>query len=217
MPNNSFVASKTFSAVNAAVTTSIAAVQTTAANANLVLNSNATLGTGTSTDVNMPGNIASTVTLTSANNLSAVNITIEGTLDGVTTIETRVGPNANTVTTTQSYTTITKISGDAALTAISVGNTATALGTTNQGIIFAGATRVRGMHGTGSGTAGLISFITPTGLIISQFGMSNVAAGDETLDPYIPDNGLYFKDGAIVNLGGAVGTLTVFFDGPNPS
>jgi hypothetical protein len=216
MPNNSYVASKTFKAVNPAVTTSIAATQSTVGTANLVLKSNLILGTGTSTDVNMPGNIASTVTLTSANNLGAINITIEGTLDGVAITETRLGPNNNTVATTQTYTTVTRISGSATLTAMSVGNTATTAGLANQGPIFAGATRIRGMHGTGSGTAGLISFITPTGLIISQFGMSNTTAGDETLDPYIPDNGLYFKDGAIVNLGGAVTTLTVFYDGPNP-
>ena len=38
MPNNSYVASKTFKAVNPAVTTSIAATQSTVGTANLVLN-----------------------------------------------------------------------------------------------------------------------------------------------------------------------------------
>lgn len=61
------------------------------------------------------------VTLTSTNNLSAVNFTIKGTLNGKVVSETRVGPNNNTVSTTQLFNTITNITFDAAVTAVSAG------------------------------------------------------------------------------------------------
>ena len=61
-------------------------------------------------------------TLTSANNLSAVNFTITG-MDSAGNVVSEVlaGPNANTVTSVKSYTTITNIATSAAVTAVSVG------------------------------------------------------------------------------------------------
>jgi len=67
------------------------------------------------------GKVSRVVTLTSANNLGAVNVTIAGTLNGVVVTETRVGPNNNTVATTQVFSSVTSITVDDAVTAMSVG------------------------------------------------------------------------------------------------
>ena len=99
----------------------IAALQTYVAAATLVLNG--TLGSfqnGAFGAVTLNG-IARVVTLTSANNLSGINVTITGTRDGVAVSQTIAGPNANTVVTTTLFNTITRITTSGAVTAISVG------------------------------------------------------------------------------------------------
>ena len=63
-------------------------------------------------------NVVQVVELTSAGNLSAVNFTITGRdADGRIVSETIAGPNVSTVPTTVLFTTVTKISSDAAITA----------------------------------------------------------------------------------------------------
>jgi len=108
---------------NKAVTTSVAAAQTTAGAADLTL-----IGGKFS----QGGNFGVTISLTVAvADLSGANITITGTdVNGVALTETRVGPNANTVFTTALFNTVTSVHTDAALgTAMSVGN-----GTTGKSI-----------------------------------------------------------------------------------
>ncbi len=67
------------------------------------------------------GGISRVITLTSTNNLSGRQITITGTLNGVAQTETRAGPNSNTVATTAVFSTITSITTNGAVTAMSVG------------------------------------------------------------------------------------------------
>lgn len=76
--------------------------------------------------VTLPG-IQRTVSLTSAGDVSAANITITGTnLRGAAVTETRAGPNATTVYTTAEFASITSVTTDAALgTAMSVGTGST--------------------------------------------------------------------------------------------
>ncbi len=63
------------------------------------------------------GNVAQIVQLTSGGNLSAVNFTVEGfDQNGAPAVETIAGPNANTVPTTITLTSVTRISSDAAVT-----------------------------------------------------------------------------------------------------
>lgn len=95
--------------------TVIAGLQTFAAAGSLVI-----------TNGSMHGNYR-TVSLTSANNLGAVNFTVTGTLLGNIVSETRAGPNANTVYTAQLFDSVTSISFSAAVTAVSAGT-----GTTGQ-------------------------------------------------------------------------------------
>lgn len=62
-----------------------------------------------------------TVTLTSVNNLSGRNFTITGTYRGIAQVEVIAGPNNNTVTTTSLFDTVTQISVNGAVAAVSAG------------------------------------------------------------------------------------------------
>jgi hypothetical protein len=109
----------------AAVTTAIATAQTLAGAGSLVIDGTLLDLPATMQGVRrviLPG-IERTVSLTSAGNLSAVNITITGKdLRGATVTETRAGPNANTVFTTALFHEIDSVSTNGALgTAMSVG------------------------------------------------------------------------------------------------
>jgi hypothetical protein len=101
--------------------TAVAPLQTLAAAGNLTLNSPlATTGAGNSF-IQFP-NIQRAISLTSANNLSAVNFTITGKdINGVVVTETRAGPNNNTVATTAQFSIVTSISASAAAAAVSAG------------------------------------------------------------------------------------------------
>lgn len=99
-------------------TAGIAALQTTAGAANLVL----TAGTGATQVVNSFGetviqlDVPRNVTLTSAGNISAVNFTITGRdIYGQLMTVTRVGPNANTVATLKAFRQIISVAASAAV------------------------------------------------------------------------------------------------------
>jgi hypothetical protein len=67
------------------------------------------------------GNTQRTISLTSTNNLSAINFTISGYLNGQPVSQIIAGPNNNTVNTTQLFNTVTSISFSAGVTAVSAG------------------------------------------------------------------------------------------------
>jgi|SRR5882724_1085944 len=104
----------------AASTTAVTQLQTTAGAATLVLNGSLLVSTNPS--VISFGAVSRTVSLTSANDLHLVNVTITGTYLGAVQTETRAGPNANTVYTTKLFDTVTSVSVGAAVTALSVGS-----------------------------------------------------------------------------------------------
>jgi len=151
------------------------------------------------------------VTLTSGGNISGTNFTITGTdASGATVNQTIAGPNAGTVTTTQKFLTVTQIATNGAVgTNTSAGFTATS-GT--QGIVFAGATRVRGLHGVSSSTAGalIIRDGSQTGSKLLEID-TPAAAGQ--VDPYIPDEGILFRNGAFIDISAGYDSATIFFDG----
>jgi hypothetical protein len=105
----------------AASTTAVAQLQTTAGAASLLING--TLSNGMTPYSASFGNASRTVSLTtSGHDLSAVNVTVVGTLKGASVTSTISGPNNTTVYTTQLYDTVTAVSVDAAVTAMSVGS-----------------------------------------------------------------------------------------------
>ena len=202
MSNVTNVKAKMFKAVSAS-TTSIAAGQTLGGAGDLNL---------TGTAVNDGSNMASTVTLTSTGNISGVNFTITGTdSTGATVSEVEAGPNNNTVTTAQAFLTVTSIAANGAVgTNTSAGFTAT---TTTQGILFEGRTKVRGLHGVSdSGTAGALA-IRKTSQSGTKLLEIDAPAAAGMVDPYIPDNGVLFDDGAYVDISAGYDSVTIFFDG----
>jgi len=198
------IKSKLFKAVSAD-TNSIATSQTTAEAGDLVL---------TGTSVNDGSNMASTVTIKSLTSDNAgVDFTVTGTdASGVALTETGItGPGTGaTVTTAAAFLTVTQVAVDGAIPGtVEVGFTATS---TTTGIVFAGATRIRGMHGVSSSTAGavIIRDGSQTGSKLLEID-TPAAAGQ--VDPYIPDEGILYRDGAYINIGAGYDSATIFYDG----
>ena len=126
-------------------TDNIASAQSGTANTALTLNGssvNATSSNGlvTSTSLGSAGNLAinggqaglagsglnSRVTITSSNDLSGVTFTITGTdIDGNALTENISGPESTTITTTNTFRTVTQISTNAAASSVEVGTLAT--------------------------------------------------------------------------------------------
>ena len=181
-----------------ASTTHIAAAQTLGGAGNFTL-ANTTVG-----------NLPQTITFTSTGNISGVSMTITGTdLNGDAQTESLNGPNNNTVTSTNKVLTVTQVAADGAVsTNTSIGIT----GTAKEGILTPGRTRIRGLHGVSSGTAGSMTFrnSSTTGSILLELDTPNQ---DDFIDPYIPDDGVVFSSGAYLNVGNGVTSVTVFFDG----
>ena len=196
------IQSKMFKAVSAD-TAAVAALQTTAGAGDFNL---------TSSSVSDGSNMATTVTLTSAGNISGVNFTITGTDEnGDAVSETRAGPNANTVTTTEAFLTVTGVSVDAAVgTNTSVGFSATS---TTKGIVFAGATRVRGMHGVSNASTAGAMIIRNTSHSGDKRLELDAPAAAGMIDPYIPDEGIRYPNGAYIDISSGFDSVTVFFDG----
>ena len=181
-----------------ASTTHIAAAQTLGGAGNFTL-ANTTVG-----------NLPQTITFTSTGNIASVSMTITGTdLNGDAQTESLNGPNNNTVTSTNKFLTVTQVAADGAVgTNTSIGIT----GTATEGILTPGRTRIRGLHGVSSGTAGSMTFrnSSTTGSILLELDTPNQ---DDFIDPYIPDDGVVFSSGAYLNVGNGVTSVTVFFDG----
>lgn len=101
-------------------TTALAKTQSLANAGNLILNgvnTNSVTGTANLLDQG----ISPTVTLTSANDLSAVVFTISGTQNGVIINETKNGPPTNTIQTANTFDVVNSITASNACNGISVG------------------------------------------------------------------------------------------------
>jgi hypothetical protein len=158
------------------------------------------------------GNVTETITLYSSADNSGRTFDIVGTDgNGDAQTETVTGPNAGTVNSANKYLTITSIIASGSITTdIQAGILGTGALT---GTVFAGRTRIRGITGTSKAVAGNIVFkntsITGTSLLTIP-----LTGGVDSIDPYIPDNGVLFDAGAYVNLTAASVTgVTVYYDG----
>ena len=167
-------------------------------------------GTATSLNIDVGEFVnAQTVTITSTADNSGRTFVVVGTdaTGAAQTSGATTGPNAGTVSVAGTWLTVTSITASGAITTdISAGVT----GGIATGTLFAGATRVRGMTGNGA-AAGHINFknSSTTG---STFHTQFVR--DALIDPYVPDNGIYFPNGCYMQgTTGAVVGLSVFYDG----
>lgn len=101
-------------------TSDVCALQDTAGAANLVLNGD--LANQVTNQVSFIDNgYSRSISLTSANDLAAVNFTISGIQNGVLITEVLVGPNANTVYSVQIYDKIYSIATSGAVNQVQVG------------------------------------------------------------------------------------------------
>ena len=114
------------------------------------------------------------------------------------------------MTGSKKFLTVTQIAAGAAVaTNTSAGFTAT---TGTQGIVFAGATRIRGLHGVSSSTAGAL-IIRETSQSGSKLLEIDTPAAAGQVDPYIPDEGILFRNGAYIDISAGYDSATIFFDG----
>ena len=206
MPNVSSVKSKTFGDVAAADTASLAALQTLGGAGDMTLK--AAAGTGAYNGTNL----AQLVDITCGADVASVTFSVTGTdVNGDAQTETLTGPDTTTVSSANKYATVTSIVASGSITTqIQAGILGTGALT---GIVFAGRTRIRGITGTSKAVAGSIVFkntsITGTSLLTIP-----LTGAVDSIDPYIPDNGVLFDAGAYVNLTAASVTgVTVYYDG----
>jgi hypothetical protein len=149
-----------------------------------------------------------TLTSGSGDDNSGVTYTVIGTDHNGDSITEDItgGAGGATVTSTKFYNTVTSITGNGgATTDITAGVTSTGM----HAVLFAGRTRIKGMHGVISSADNfLFKTTSSTGATVMTIPAD---AGD--LDPYIPDDGVLFTAGAYLPMDqGDITGLTVYLD-----
>ena len=135
------------------------------------------------------------VTILSAGNDSGISFTVVGTdVNGSALSETVTGANAGTATSSGYFKTITSI------TAVGnpAGNVSAGINANAADVIFAGRTRLQGFSFYSGGTAGKANLRNGgvTGTEIIQF--RSIGTDNASDDPFMPDEGVLFKDGCFV-------------------
>ena len=155
---------------------------------------------------------AQTFTVTSSANNSGITFTVVGKdADGAAqTSAATTGPNADTVSVADTWTEVTSITASGAITTdISSGVVSGA----TTGTVFAGRTRIRGMSGVAGAGAGRVYFKNSSATTGANRFILDVDSGED-IDPFIPNNGILFEDGAYTAYDGtAVVGLSVQYDG----
>ena len=128
---------------------------------------------------------------------SGISFTVTGTdIAGDALVETFLGANAGTATSTKYFQTVSGISavGDPAGT-VTAGTSADALDK-----VFFGRVRLKGYSIVSGGTAGVIEFFNgnPNGTGSALFKARTIGTDNTTVDNTIPLNGIVFEDGLYV-------------------
>ena len=137
---------------------------------------------------------AQTVTVTSSANNSGITFIVVGKdADGAAqTSAATTGPNAETVSIAGTWTEVTSITASGAITTqIEAGVVSGA----TTGTVFAGRTRIRGMSGVAGAGAGRVYFKNSSATTGANRFILDVDSGED-IDPFIPNNGILFEDGA---------------------
>ena len=155
---------------------------------------------------------AQTVTLTSSADNSGITCIVVGkdaSGDAQTSAAT-TGPNAETISIAGTWTEVTSITASGSIdTDISAG----VISGATTGTVFAGRTRIRGMSGVAGSGAGRVYFKNSSATTGANRYILDVDNG-EAIDPFIPNNGILFEDGAYTAYDGtAVVGLSVQYDG----
>jgi hypothetical protein len=140
-----------------------------------------------------------------------ISFTVTGTdIEGNALVETFLGANAGTATSTKYFQTVSGISavGDPAGT-VTAGTSAEALDK-----VFFGRTRLKGYSIVSGGTAGVVSFIngSPNDSGSTIFKARTLGTDNTTVDNTIPDEGVLFENGMYVAYNNTtVDMMTYFF------
>tara|TARA_R110000787_G_scaffold192927_2_gene304469 strand:- start:198 stop:818 length:621 start_codon:yes stop_codon:yes gene_type:complete len=137
------------------------------------------------------------IVVVSGGNDSGISFTVTGTdIAGDALVETFLGANAGTATSTKYFQTVSGISavGDPAGT-VTAGTSADALDK-----VFFGRVRLKGYSIVSGGTAGVIEFFNgnPNGTGSALFKARTIGTDNTTVDNTIPLNGIVFEDGLYV-------------------
>ena len=151
------------------------------------------------------------IVIVSGGNDSGISFTVTGTdIAGDALVETFLGANAGTATSTKYFQTVSGISavGDPAGT-VTAGTSAEALDK-----VFFGRTRLKGYSIVSGGTAGVVSFIngSPNDSGSTIFKARTLGTDNTTVDNTIPDEGVLFENGMYVAYNNTtVDMMTYFF------
>jgi hypothetical protein len=137
------------------------------------------------------------IVIVSGGNDSGISFTVTGTdIAGEALVETFLGANAGTATSTKYFQTVSGISavGDPAGT-VTAGTSADALDK-----VFFGRVRLKGYSIVSGGTAGVIEFFngSPNGTGSALFKARTIGTDNTTVDNTIPLNGIVFEDGLYI-------------------
>ena len=142
------------------------------------------------------------VTILSAGNDSGISFTVVGTdVNGSALSETVTGANDGTATSSGYFKTITSI------TAVGnpAGNVSAGINNNALGVVFAGRCRLQGFSVYSGGSAGKLNIrnsgATGTELIQAR----TIGTDSSSEDPFVPSDGVLFKDGCFVTF--IVGTV----------
>ena len=135
------------------------------------------------------------VPLLSAGDDSGDTFTVTGTdVNGDAQTEEITGANAGTATGTKYFKTVTQISTDGA----SAGNVSAGINNSAADVIFAGRSRLKGLHVMNSGTAGTLVFPTTSPTGTTTMKLSTVASATVIDDVTIPAEGVLFTAGIYI-------------------
>ena len=135
------------------------------------------------------------VTLLSAGDDSGDTFTVTGTdVNGDAQTEEITGANAGTATGTKYFKTVTQISTDGA----SAGNVSAGINNSAADVIFAGRSRLKGLHVMNSCTAGTLVFPTTSPTGTTTMKLSTVASATVIDDVTIPAEGVLFTAGIYI-------------------
>ena len=135
------------------------------------------------------------VTLLSAGDDSGDTFTVTGTdVNGDAQTEEITGANAGTATGTKYFKTVTQISTDGA----SAGNVSAGINNSAADVIFAGRSRLKGLHDMNTRTAGTLVFPTTSPTGTTTMKLSTVASATVIDDVTIPAEGVLFTAGIYI-------------------
>jgi len=142
------------------------------------------------------------VTILSAGNDSSKSFTVVGTdVNGSSLTESVTGANAGTATSSGYFKTI------ASITAVGnpAGNVSAGINNNALGVIFADRCRLQGFSVTSGGTAGTLNIRNEGGTGTELVRARTIGTDSSSEDPFIPSDGILFKDGCFVTF--VVGTV----------